>query len=591
MIIHSIHFLYIFAATFFIRDYSMGINILSDRCKTISHRFVICITAATLFMSCSKHNTDSRLLRIQQTVSDAPEKALASLDSINPSQLSEADRHFYDFLTIKARDKAYIYHKSDSLILSVIDYYKGYDLYPEALYYGGRTYSDLGDYPTALRYFQKALDLLPSNTSDRELRNRVLSQTGGLLSRIGLDNQSLPYLKESLKLTKERGDTLNLPYEYNTLGCAYMALEQFDTAKILFEKGYRLSLNMDSADINYFRGELAIINFKQGNVEEAVSLIKDVPYKTYSYDSNYFSAWAKDIYLRAGMIDSALVHARRIIHNQSPDSRALGYRTLLSDSLIAFSPHDSIPAYITEYLSSVKALYKSYDNKSAIIQNSLYNYSLHQHESERLAKERGRLIIWLAVAGIIILVLAIVTILRQRILLKKQAKLHSALITISELNNKLKGFEDNDYISSADTTEGILERVNNEISKLRETISRFSTPHNYAPDTEAYRALCDLLERGGMLKENDPLWNTISKSINEMSPDFEETLKRISHNKISMRDYRLVQLIKLGLSSSQIARLIGRSKSVIPYRRKQLCINSFNNLIQPDELNALIRNI
>lgn len=49
-------------------------------------------------------------------------------------------------------------HTSDSLILDVIDYYSSNDdrnLYPEVLYYGGRVYSDLGDYPTSLSYFRK----------------------------------------------------------------------------------------------------------------------------------------------------------------------------------------------------------------------------------------------------------------------------------------------------------------------------------------------------------------------------------------------------------------------------------------------------
>ncbi|MDE5745648.1 MAG: hypothetical protein K2H84_08360 [Paramuribaculum sp.] len=345
----------------------MGITI-SDRSRATLYRLVICITVTTLFMSCAKHGTDCSLLKIRQAISDTPEKALASNDCINPNQLSTTFVHFYDFLKIKAHDKAY---------------------------------------------------------------SCRVNNTGLFLSRIAPESQPLPHLKESLELTDATDSTLNLPLDY----------------------------------------------------------------------------------------------------------------------------------------------------------------PLHQSERERLAKERERLIIWLAIAGCVILALTIVTILRQRVLLKKQAKLQSAFITISELNNKLKGFEDNDYISGIDTTEGIPERVNSEISKLRETISRFGTPHNYAPDTEAYRAICEVLERGGMLKENDPLWDTISKSVNEMSPDFEQTLKRISLNKISMRDYRLVQLIKLGLSSSQIARLIGRSKSVIPYRRKQLCINSFNNLIQPEELNALIRNI
>ena len=49
----------------------------------------------------------------------------------------------YKLLTIKANDKAYITHTSDSLILSLVDYYE-HDGDPaylgEAYYYAGSTY-------------------------------------------------------------------------------------------------------------------------------------------------------------------------------------------------------------------------------------------------------------------------------------------------------------------------------------------------------------------------------------------------------------------------------------------------------------------
>ena len=103
---------------------------------------------------------DRRLTAIEElSVSDGP-LALDSLLMIDASSLSEADMHYYDFLRVKVADKAYVRHTSDSLILTVIDYerhHKATGRYPEALYYGGRVYSDLGDKPTALSHFQEAL--------------------------------------------------------------------------------------------------------------------------------------------------------------------------------------------------------------------------------------------------------------------------------------------------------------------------------------------------------------------------------------------------------------------------------------------------
>lgn len=81
----------------------------------------ICIISALMLLCCSDHRSDGRLARIAATVSESPVEALVALDSMDRRSLCEADRHYHDLLTIEARDKAYITHASDSLILDVID--------------------------------------------------------------------------------------------------------------------------------------------------------------------------------------------------------------------------------------------------------------------------------------------------------------------------------------------------------------------------------------------------------------------------------------------------------------------------------------
>ncbi len=65
---------------------------------------IILLTA----MGCGGGSHDARLERIGDMLSDAPKKALRALDSIDPGALSEKDRAFYGFLSVKANDKAFI---------------------------------------------------------------------------------------------------------------------------------------------------------------------------------------------------------------------------------------------------------------------------------------------------------------------------------------------------------------------------------------------------------------------------------------------------------------------------------------------------
>ncbi len=125
---------------------------------------------------------DAEFRRIDSMCDTEPEQAIHALDSIDYKSLSEKARHRFDLLKIKSRDKAFIAHQSDSLVLDVIDYYdkhRSEGHYPEALYYGGRVYSDIGDLPTALEFFQKSLDEIPDGQDYLKFRSNVLNQLIG----------------------------------------------------------------------------------------------------------------------------------------------------------------------------------------------------------------------------------------------------------------------------------------------------------------------------------------------------------------------------------------------------------------------------
>ncbi|MDE6268689.1 MAG: amino acid ABC transporter permease, partial [Muribaculaceae bacterium] len=124
----------------------------------------IILIALILAAGCSRRPADARLLHAAAISDSLPDSAAAIVAAIDPATLSGADRPFRDLLAVKAADKTYATHTSDSLILSVLAYAEAHPscgFLPEARYYAGRVLSDLGDYPTALRHFQSALDVLP----------------------------------------------------------------------------------------------------------------------------------------------------------------------------------------------------------------------------------------------------------------------------------------------------------------------------------------------------------------------------------------------------------------------------------------------
>ena len=170
------------------------------RLKHISACIFLVWTAMSLVAGCVRTNHNPELDKAAELADVSPREAMAVLDSIDYSSLSTPDRHLHDLLTIKAKDKEYILHTSDSLILDVIKYYSHSDdagLYAEALYYGGRVYSDMGDYPSAMTYFQMALDSIPDASEYIRLRGSAGSQYGNLLANYHMYEEAIPYINLS----------------------------------------------------------------------------------------------------------------------------------------------------------------------------------------------------------------------------------------------------------------------------------------------------------------------------------------------------------------------------------------------------------
>ena len=123
----------------------------------------ICLLLVPMLLGCGPRRYPATLRMADSLCLVSPDSAISLLaryaDSL--SDAPQAVRMYHRLLQIKARDKAYVRHTSDSAILSVLHYYiNGGDrrLLPEAYYYAGRVYSDLGDAPQALDYFEKALE-------------------------------------------------------------------------------------------------------------------------------------------------------------------------------------------------------------------------------------------------------------------------------------------------------------------------------------------------------------------------------------------------------------------------------------------------
>lgn len=546
----------------------------------------------------------------------APREALARLEEIDRSRLSTADRHYYDLLLIKAHDKAYDDHDSDSLICDVIAWYDEhrYDpRYAEALYYGGRVCSDLGDFPRALKYYEEALDRLPEGTNI-SLKSAVLSQLGRLLKKLRLRNEAIPYLEESINLGIELGDTTNLVYDYQLLSAVYRSIKDYENADRYLALSWDHSKHLPDSIRAIIQGDRAVLKYIEKDNDSALILIRSVIERIPRYPQvgrDYFMAYASEIYQQAGILDTARIYALASIRSENLSYKISGYKTMLSPELISFIPKDSIIIYVNEYSRAVDASRNENAMMAGVIQNTLYNYSHYHNRNEELNDENsrlyGRVVVLVLLLGALSVSVWYMTLLYRRYRnalgnksreaeameadsMEKKSRLATLEQTLAELEGELDRYR-TEYvrISYSGTEEDRDAQISATIDRLKTHVSDARRTINDGATTDGYRMLRSALEEGRVLGDADPAWQSVRESVDAISPGFHDALTALSGGRLRREDYQLACLIRLGINSADSSRLLGLVKSAISYRRRQLCKRVFGDRITPSELDDLLR--
>lgn len=569
----------------------------------MTHRIAIIIFSLVLLLGCSESAHDERLERIAETVSDSPEEALNSLDSIDCRTLSTADSYFYDFLWLKACDKAYILHTSDSLYLRIYDYYsqrKDDGLYPEVLYYGGRVYSDLGDYPTALSYFQRSVDCLSDNDRNPDLRSRAYSQTGRLLTTLRLYDEAIPYIEAALDVNRQTKDTTNLIYNLQLLGGTYLRASDYQPAESYFRESLELCERRSSPHQTVISQiYLAAVKYKLGQTDSALLFIRNTPDNVKQINRNSALAHASNIYLDAGLLDSAYLFSHELISSSNPLNKQIGYQVILSPELRSFIHPDSLDKYIDEYRGLLENFYNENENELAINQQSLYNYQLHEREKEKAEKSNEKLWRWVIGFMFAVAIMMIVILLLKNKNKKNIIELQQAIQYISDLEHEIKNAQSNTICATKTETDGNISNrdksvnppvlpdpAKNTESELRallksklmalyESSSEKSAIPAAIYESEPYQELLRRISSGKSINDNDGLWVELEETVLKSSPRFKTNLNLLTLGKLTVLDLHTALLIKCGIKPSQMTILLGRSNGAIISRRESLCVKQY----------------
>lgn len=552
------------------------------------------LTVFLLLSSCSARPKDPRLLDIAQTVSDHPREALALLDSIDPTSLKENDRNFYELLQIKATDKAYILHTSDSMILKVIDYYskhKGCGLYPEALYYAGRVYSDIGDYPTALRYFQDALDALPENP-DLDLKSKILTQKGWILHSLRMYKEAIKNFEESLKINSADHDSIKYLSNMKLLGAAFLQLNEYNKADSCFMRARKTAKTSFPSDTITLDMYLAGTQSYRGNTEAALKLIRPILPYAIAHNRHIIMSYAANIYLEAGILDSAYYFAKKLMYCDNLKYQKTGYRIILLPELRNFSPTDSLISYIGSYRDVLDKSLDNNDSEQVLMQTSLFNYQLHERELKKAEVAKTHYMYLALIAIIIGLFFSLATLYFRKKSIRNRLQYHEALDDIEKLRKELTSNKTSfsaSKTSDEDVKTDLRNRLKEELLALQKTGEAKKDVPQAIIESDVYSKLQEYVTSKKRISDSDNIWTGLETAVLASSPSFKSRLYLLAGDRLKEDAYHLALLIKCGVSPTTLSILTGRTKGAISSRRGDLCNKIFGEKLGATLMDDIIR--
>lgn len=557
--------------------------------------FVIRFVSILLLTACSNSTRDN-LERIDSLSESNPESAIAALDSISPSELAERDRVYYHLLTIKTADKAYVTHTTDTLINKVIEFYKTQDKrekYAEALYYGGRVKSDLGDYPAALGFFRQGLEVIHKhNLSSINIHANLLSQSARLYNKLRLFSEADSCVDEVIRIEVEQDDYLNLMYDHELSGNINTYHKKYDKANSSYKAALKIANSKYPWYTPHIKMYLAGLKRVEGKPDSALMLIRGVLDSIGGIDRNIALSYTAGIYFDAGIPDTAAMYAHELTKYENDANLKQAYYILSNPKLRGVVPEDSVQSYIDKYQEATEQYMRTNGDKAALIQNSMFNYQSHEHEKAKALQDKANILI---IAGYIGLLLAIMIILFLLLKIKHKRQyilMRDALEKARNLKICLKSSEDdidilkkdletakrlnesrNDFfnIRRKPDYQDIRENIRNEYKEIAGGDSTSVPVDQKILMSEVYGKFVEILELGKSIPRDSKLWLCLEDIVLEASPEFKNRLEVLANETIDDETMHTALLIKCGFKPSQMKILLALSPTGISSRRCRLC--------------------
>ena len=583
----------------------------------MKEKVIFLLLIIMLLASCAGNRKYDDLMQradsIMNADDDSAKVAIRMLDGIKPQlpEFSQSQKMRYELLRHKAMNKACITFTSDSVMKEVEDYYDHHGSANERMlanYVLGCVYRDLHEAPMALEYYNKATEQADTTATDCDYGTlyRVYSQMGILFDKQYLPYQLLDAFGKAEKYAYLAKDTLNAIINYQNKGDAYDYLGRKDSV---------VAINLRSANMfkrigdNYNAAIALGCNYSY-YIEKQDSVNAKKAFEAYfstGYEGNSNYGDAKAFLLcekgRYYMFISRLDSAFSCLNQSLKLSKSYSNKAAATKVLAQYYARVNKPVLAMKY-----ALKSSEYNDSDLLAvresqlqqiQAMYNYGRNQEIARKaeLKAERITMLVYVLIAGGVVIFLLLTHLYLKQLKKKKEKILvtkHLYDDSLLKLRQKqeelelLRTVNDRKIADVIKEKEQTINKLEDDLKDIRDKYSNssLSDVDILLKESSIYKRIKYLeLHPKEIMREND--WIELEETIEQLIPSFIPLLK----NRLNVMAYRICLLVKLEISTSSIAILLGLSSSAISKYRKVMLEKLCGRSGKPKDFDEYIRQI
>lgn len=568
--------------------------------------------------SCSNRKYEQTITRadnLMELSQDSARSALAILDSIRPdlSKMSKSTQMRYQLVYAKGMNKGYVDFTTDSLMKEIVDYYDNHGTCQQQMlahYLLGCVYRDLGDSPASLSCYNDAVEKVDTTSSDCDykLLTRVYEQQGALFLSQSMPQNALSAYQKAEKYAWIAKDTLSAVLSYEHLGNIYEYMDNMNKVIEVYENASRRyrQYGYPVQAARALGGAIqALILTKQYakakkymDVFEAESgyFQKDSCYSYINYSHYYY---LKGLYCLESHSDSAKYWFTKCqefakTNNNKSFSAYAWYLYYIKHQQM-----DSVAKYSEQAFAYNDSANLDMERDLMQKMQAIYDYDRWKNvaHNEEIKATRANLTLLVSIlVSVSVIIIGILTFLvyRKKRKLELQEKeeqenlIRQQIYDTKQELELLRTVNDRKIADVIKEKEQTINKLKEDLKDIRDKYSNssLSDVDILLKESSIYKRIKYLeLHPKETMREND--WIELEETIEQLIPSFIPLLK----NRLNVIAYRICLLVKLEISTSSIAILLGLSSSAISKYRKVMLEKLCGRSGKPKDFDEYIRQI